>query len=287
MPATAGLARRIVRSGAQRFLLWFLLIAAFVFCYLPTLIWLNEKYGLQDSYYSHGYLIPFITGYLIYRKRAELEKIERSSSRSGLWVIVGALLIHVLGVTGDVNFVSAFSVVLYLVGISLFLLGREFTRAIRFPLLFLCFMCPLPTAIIDVVAIPLKSTATGIATVIIDRMGVPHLRDGFIIHFAHSSFVVGTPCNGLRSLISFLALGLLFLYCADTASWKKGLFLAFIPPMAVFLNGVRIAVLLLIAYRFGAQAASTESYLHDASGMAVFLVGLAIMGLFLRRIHEA
>jgi exosortase/archaeosortase family protein len=78
----------------------------------------------------------------------------------------------------------------------------------------------------------------------------------------------------------------LFLYFADTASWKKGLFLAIIPPLAICLNGVRIAVLLLIAYRYGSQAASTESYLHDASGMGVFLLGLVILGLLLRRFHE-
>jgi len=116
------------------------LILSFILCYYPTFLWLHYKYSLEESYFSHGYLIPFVSAYLIYAMRNELARIPRSSSPAGLAVIVLALVIHILGVLGDINFVSGFSMVLYLTGCSLYLLGGQFTKKIAFPLFFV--NCP-------------------------------------------------------------------------------------------------------------------------------------------------
>ena len=197
-----------------------------------------------------------------------------------------ALVFHILGVLGDVNFISGFSMVVYLAGCSLFLLGRPFTKKIAFPLFFLIFMCPIPDAIIDIVALPLKSMATTLSLYIIDILNIPYIREGFRIHFADTTFIVGTPCNGMRSLISFFALGFLFIYFIRTVWWKKGLLLLIIPPLSILLNGIRIALLLFIAHRYGQEAVSPESYLHDGSGLLVFVIGLGIMLFFLKYINE-
>jgi len=117
-------------------------------------------------------------------------------------------------------------------------------------------------------------------------LNIPYIREGFRIHFAESTYIVGTPCNGMRSLISFFALGFLFIYFVRTVWWKKGLLLLIIPPLSILLNGIRIALLLFIAQRYGQEAASPESYLHDGSGLLVFIVGLGAMILFVRYINE-
>ncbi len=90
----------------------------------------------------------------------------------------------------------------------------------------------------------------------------------------------------MRSLISFTALGALMLYLFRTSLWKKIMFLALIPPLALLLNGVRVFLLLWIAHRFGQEAASPESYLHDGSGMLVFIIGFLAMVLLMRKINE-
>ena len=267
-------------------LLWLLLVISFVACFHPTFSWLHHKYSSSESYFSHGYLIPFVSAYLIYQVKDELRQIALSSSLLGLWVIILALAIHILGVLGDVNFISGFSLVLYLAGCSLYLLGRPFTKGIAFPLFFLLFMCPIPDAAINIVGLPLKSMATTLSLYIIDILNIPYIREGFRIHFAESTYIVGTPCNGMRSLISFFALGFLFIYFVRTVWWKKGLLLLIIPPLSILLNGIRIALLLFIAQRYGQEAASPESYLHDGSGLLVFIVGLGAMILFVRYINE-
>lgn len=265
---------------------WGLLILSFIACYFPTFQWLNNKYLIPDSYYSHGYLIPFISAYLIYQKRSLLMTIPLSSSSIGLAVIIFSLMLHIVGVLGDVNFVSSFAMLIYATGCVLFLLGSAFARAIAFPLFYLVFMCPLPTNLIDTVALPSKSMATSFALTIIDLLGIPYVREGFRIIFSHSTFVVGTPCNGMRSLISFLALGVLLLSFIRMKWWKIGLFLACIPVISIALNGIRIALLLIIAHFFGQEAAAPESYLHDSSGLLVFIIGLALMIIFTRWMNE-
>lgn len=264
---------------------WGLVVLAFVACYYPTFLWLNYKFQQAESYYSHGYLIPFVSLFLVYQKRHVLKTIAHSYNSLGLLLIVLALLSHLFGVLGDVNFVSAFSMVLYLAGCSLYLLGSGYTRAIAFPLFFLIFMCPLPSNFIDIVALPFKSLATSLALFLINLVGIPYSREGFMVHLTTSTFVVGTPCNGMRSLISFLSLGCLLVYLIRTDWWKRILFLAVILPISILLNGLRIAMLLYIANRYGQKAASPESYLHDVSGMFVFVIGLIVLMLLYRWIY--
>jgi len=262
------------------------LSVSFVLCYFNTFLWLNHKYQGAQSYYSHGYLIPFVSAYLMYRLKDRLSSIPLSSAPAGLFVIALALAVHVFGALGDVNFVSSFSLVIYLMGCSLFFLGKDITKVIAFPLFFLFFMCPIPDDYLDVVALPLKSAATAFSLYIIDLLGIPYIREGFKLHLPDAIFIVGTPCNGLRSLISLSAIGILFVYLIRSSWWKKLVFLCLIPPVSVVLNGLRIAVLLLIAHTFGQDAASPESFLHDGSGMAVFIIGLLVLIVVGRRISE-
>jgi exosortase len=276
-----------IRPGGRNFILWGIMGISFILCYFPTFLWLNHKFLSQDSYYSHGYLIPFVTAYLIYLKRNDLKKIQTASSAAGLWLIISALLIHILGEVAIVNFVSSFSMVLYIAGICLYLKGKEITKKTALPILFLIFMCPLPEGFINIIALPIKSISTTVALKLVALAGIPYMREGFIIHFATSTFIVGTPCNGMRSLISFLALGFLFLYFIRPSWWKSLLFLLLIPVISIALNGLRIAILLFIAYRYGQQAASPESYLHDGSGIFVFIIGIVLLLMISRKIENA
>jgi exosortase len=275
-----------LKQNRNYLMLWGFVALGFAVCYFSTFRWLIYKYEGFDSYYSHGYLIPFVSIYLIYLKRKEISQVDVSSTPAGLCLIVFALAVHVFGVLGNIHFISGFSMVLYIIGCSLYLKGQQITRMILLPLFFLVFMCPIPEAYINIIAIPFKSLATSIALQFLDILNIPYTREGFLIHLPSSSFLVGTPCNGMRSLIAFTALGVLMLYLFRTSLWKKVIFLAVIPPLALLLNGIRIFLLLWIANRYGQEAASPESYLHDGSGMLVFIIGFIAMVLLVKRINE-
>jgi exosortase len=266
----------------QIYLIYVLILGAFIACYYQTFWWLHYKYSQQDSYYSHGYLIPLITAFLIYTKRDILRTIKPSTDIIGLIILIFALLLHIFATMGDVNFLSGFAMFFYIIGSSLYLFGRKISKEIAFPLVFLIFMFPIPSNFLNVVGLPSKSLATTTGLKIIDIMNIPYFREGFKINLEHTSLVVGTPCNGMKSIISFLALGLLFLYFTNIKVWMRFVIMVFIFPLAFFLNGARIAALIYIANNYGIEKASPESYLHTLSGMAVFIIGLVALVLFIR-----
>ena len=257
-------------------------IASFIVCYYQTFLWLHYKYSQQDSYYSHGYLIPFVSAALIYLGKGKLGTLEKASDSIGLGLIIFALLIHMVGTIGDINFFSGFSMFFYILGASLYLLGREVTRHIAFPIAFLLFMFPIPDAFINYLGLPTKYVATAVGMKIIDLIGIPYFQEGFRIALPNTSLVVGTPCNGMKSLISFAALGVLFVHFADLKVWKGLIILGAIYPMAVLLNGLRIAILVYIAANYGIEKASAESYLHDLSGLVVFVLGFFAILVFVK-----
>jgi len=257
-------------------------IGSFIICYYQTFLWLHYKYSQQDSYYSHGYLIPFVSAVIIYLGKGKLAEVEKTIDSIGLGLIVFALVSHIVGTIADINFFSGFSMFFYILGASLYLLGREATKHIAFPIAFLLFMFPIPDAVLNYLGLPTKYLATAFGLKIIDLIGIPTLQEGFRITLTNTSLVVGTPCNGMKSLISFAALGVLFVHFADLKVWKGLIILGCIYPMAVLLNGLRIAILVYIAANYGMEKASAESYLHDLSGMVVFVLGFLALLVFVR-----
>jgi exosortase len=259
-----------------------LVIVAFCVCYQHTFFWLHYRYSAAESYYSHGYIVPLVSLYLAYLERQKLSAAEIGSCPGGILVIIMALFLHVLATMADINFLSGFSMYFYVVGACLFFFGAKIVRIVMFPLGFLLFMFPIPDLVIDFLGLPTKSIASSIGLSMIDVFGIPYYREGFRIELADCTFVVGTPCNGMKSLISFAALGCVASHMMGTSLLKRIILLVLIYPLAIVLNGVRIAVLVLIAYRFGIENAAPESPLHDLSGLAVFFVGMLVLFALIR-----
>ena len=255
----------------------FLLASLLLFCitYWKTFIWIWERSSAPDSYYSHAFLIPFVSGYLIWRQRSTLLQDKPESSGLGLVLIMLALGLHLLSVLLDVYFASGFSILILIFGLSLYLLGRPITRRLLFSIGFLVFMFPLPTAALDSIGMPMKLFATSCGARMIDLFGIPVVREGFQLHFTSASLLIGNPCSGLRSLIALLALGSLFAYLVDRpVSRRIGILVATI-PIAIFCNIMRVIALSLVANSFGSEVAT--GLFHDLSGFLAFALALVML----------
>jgi len=100
------------------------IIAATIYllAYVPTLIWMWDRWWARDSYYSHGILIPFVTGFLIWQKREDLASIKKIGSVWGMPLIVTGMIMHIFGSLMRVYFISGFSMLFVLIGLILFFL---------------------------------------------------------------------------------------------------------------------------------------------------------------------
>jgi len=246
--------------------------------YLPVFIWMLGRWGAKDSYYSHGYLVPFISAFLIWLKREKLGKMEINPSARAGWVLLSSgIAIHLISAVLRVYFSSGFSLILVLSGIVLLFLGKEFLKNILFPILFLVFMMPLPLVAIANISFKLKIFAAQISTIVINWMGVAAAREGSIIKTAHSYVVVEDPCSGIRSLIALIALGALMAYFSRLSMPKRIILFLSAIPIAVFSNVIRIVALSLVSDMYGAKLAGGT--FHTVMGLLVFV--FSFLGLLL------
>lgn len=247
------------------------------FLYKATLVWMFNRYTGADSYYSHGFLVPLISLYILFNQKARLAKTNQRSSITGLFIILFALLVHILGTTLYIFSISGFSIFLLIIGLSLFLFGTENTKIMWFPLLFLIFMFPLPEAVINLVSFPLKMMAAKAGVWTVSSLGIPVYSEGFSLYIPAGHLLVGNPCSGLRSLIAFLALGSIFAYITPIANARKWLLFFLTVPIALFSNFVRVPLLILASHYWGLEAAAPDTFVHTGSGLLVFTIGFLLL----------
>jgi len=175
-----------------------------------------------------------------------------------------------------VNFASAFALIGVLIGLVLVLWGAAALRQMWFPLVLLVFMVPLPEVTIAQVTFELKVWASRLGVLLANALGVIVERRGNQVFLeGDKTLVIANVCNGLRTLISLLAFGALYVYvCRLRGGWRIGLFVMSI-PVAVFSNAVRVVSLIVVADVWDTETA-TGSF-HDTSGVLIFVLAFLLM----------
>ena len=264
----------ILEGQYSKFVNGVILTAGFFLLYHHTAAHLISDWS-NDPNFSHGFLIPFVTGYMIWYKKNELALLQNEPSNLGLVVMAMGMGLHIVGNIGAELFIMRFSMLVTLFGIALYLFGWEITKAVSVPLIYLILMIPLPAIIWNKIAFPLQLLAARFSSEMIYLIGIPVLREGNILHLANTSLEVVDACSGLRSLTSLIALSGAFAYIAPLSRLSKwSLFFSAI-PIAVAVNVIRLTVTAMMATYIGADAA--QGFLHDMSGLLVFVVALALV----------
>jgi exosortase len=247
--------------------------------YIPTFIWMYDRWVAHDTYYSHGFLVPFISIFLVWLKRESLSKIEIKPANLGWLFFLFGILAHALSANKLVRvyFTSGFSLIVVLIGLTLLFFGKKILRQVLFPILFLVFMVPAPLVALSDTSFRLKIFAAQASTKIINLLGVPAIREGSIIRTIHSQMIVEDPCSGIRSLIALIALGSLMAYFSNISRTKKIIVFFSSIPIAVVSNIIRIVALSLASEMYGAKFAM--GWFHNTMGILVFV--FAFFGLSL------
>ena len=236
--------------------------------YGPTLVLLGRQWW-DDSNYTHGFLVPLFSGYLVWRQRARLVALAPRGSALGLPVLLAGIAALLLGDVAAELFLMRASLIVVLAGLVLFHLGCAVFRVVLFPLAFLLFMVPLPAILFYAITFPLQSLAAQQAAWALDLLGVPVILDGNVIHLSQLTLGVTEACSGIRSLISLLGGAVAWAYLALPAGWMMVLFVASTVPITILANAGRVISTGLIGQWFGVEYAS--GFFHTFSGWAVFV----------------
>ncbi len=237
-------------------------------------VWLVEK-GWRNEYYGHGFLIPLVSAYLIYRRWDELKALPGGGYARGLPLLVTGLALHAVAVKLDVNFPQGLALVAVLGGLVVWLYGWPVGKAAAFPLAYLLFAVPMGRFLVDQLAQPMQLLSARVAGGAASFMGMPAVVDGTAIDLPDYRFEVAIACSGLKSAIALAALGALFAYFVTGPLWKRWLLFGLSIPAALVANSFRIWLTLVLSRSLGAGAA--EGFFHTFSGLVVFLVALGAL----------
>ena len=248
---------------------------------MVLLYWAVVPLMVQDWYvdenYSHGFLIPAVTAYILWNRRQDITGAARNMRPSviGFLVCVVSLAAFVVGRAGAELFLQRSSLVLLLMGSVLWICGRPVFRVTWGPLAFLFFMVPLPYLVYDSIAFPLKLVAARFATDSLFYLNVPVFREGNVIHLANQTLEVADACSGIRSLVSLVALGVVYAYFTESISWKRVIIVFSTIPIAIAANAFRVTGTGLLTHYVSPKAA--EGFFHTFSGWLVFVVAFVLL----------
>jgi exosortase D (VPLPA-CTERM-specific) len=272
---TADNNRLVVWKESRLIWLTFACLAGLLgFIYYEGLSELVRIWGIREEY-SHGYLIPFITLFLIWQRKDLLERISFNGSWAGLVLVVLGLALFMLGNLSTLFLIVQYSFLVVILGLGLSYCGLRGFKIIAVPLLFLAFMIPLPSFFLTEISTRLQFISSEIGVWVIRLFGISVYLEGNVIDLGSMKLQVVEACSGLRYLFPLMTLGFIAAYFFKTAFWKRAFVFLSTIPLTVLMNSFRIGMIGVMVEYWGKDMA--EGFLHDFEGWAVFMACTAVL----------
>jgi exosortase D (VPLPA-CTERM-specific) len=282
---------------------------ALAFLYAIVLVKLGRDWWTDENY-SHGLLVPFVIGYIIWLEFGNLRKIPQNpSARLGFTTILFSLVMLLAGSLGAELFTQRVSFALILAGIVIYFFGARILQKLVVPFGLLLLAIPIPQIIFNKIAFPLQIWASQAAVWGIRLFNIPPVRKGNVIELLPKgatqivALEVVEACSGIRSLMTLVTLGLVlafftrerrenitdgwFDFIRDFNFWRTIALMLSAVPIAILTNAARVTATGVLTYYYGKQF--TEGFWHELSGWLVFLAALLFLMLVnfvLRKFHH-
>ena len=279
---TTGFAPQPLRSYAFRALVCLLLLTS----YLPVFSLYAKQHwstaNLQGAY-AHAPLAILLIAFLVWRQRGKLlEPVRDSLSPGGLLLLTVGVILKIYGDIQGYVVLQGMSLIPVLLGLLVLFHNENAIRALRFPILFLIFVIPLPGAAIDALTLPLVNVTTGLVAGILPMLNIDVVKTGQVLTVnAHGltalhEIIMAPECSGIRSLVSLLALSSFFTNLQGQGFGHSAALMLLTIPLVILGNSIRVVLTVLMIVHVSPDTA--ENFFHWSSGVLVFAVTL--LGLF-------
>ena len=242
--------------------------------YTPILSAMSQDWS-QDPNYSHGFLVPPLALYFLWQRKERVMALHPHPSWWGLVALCGGMGLLLLGTFGAELFTMRFSFVVTVASIVLLHAGWAYVRAMRFPLIFLLLMIPLPAIVYNAIAFPLQLVAAEFAAEVLRVLQVPVYREGNLISLAFTTLEVTEACSGIRSLLSLITLAMAFAEFTQPTMLRKIIVILSAVPITVVANAARVSGTGILANYVSVRMA--EGFFHTFSGWLVFMVAFVLL----------
>jgi exosortase D (VPLPA-CTERM-specific) len=265
-----------VRAGIL--ILIALVVATVVFG--DALLELVKRWSAQEEY-SHGFLIPVVSAWLLWKRRDALIASFGRPSWAGPAILFLALAIHIIGEYSSIFILSHFAFILFLFGLALAAGGISLFKMTFVPIVFLIFAIPVPYFIEATLTLQLQLISSRLGVDVIQLFQIPVYLDGNIIDLGNYKLAVVEACSGLRYLFPLLSLSFLAAYLFQGSFWQRALIFLSGIPITIGMNGFRIGMVGVTVNYWGPQMA--DGVLHLFEGWIIFIAcaGILIAEMFI------
>ena len=255
------------------------------------------KGALTDESTFHILAIPFIFGYLLFRKRkmfnATLQPSQTTkvgfqkyfSLLSGITLCAIAVLTYWYGsYTFTPLEIHMLTLPLLVSGLTLILFNTATLRQLIFPIAFLVFLTPPPSEILFGIGSTLASLSASASNMLGNIFGLHSSLSvnniGPVITLIRPDqtslvFTVDVACSGIYSLIGFTIFAFFIAYIMRGKLWKKLTIAILGIPLIMALNVIRITTILAIGYNFG-QTLALDVF-HAVGATVLMFIGTLIL----------
>lgn len=264
----------------QKNFLWMqfsIMILLLVFSYWEPIQNMAEQWIHNDDF-SHGLLIIPISVFLVWEKRKLLTLDRMGTDWRALPLLFAAIAIYAIGELGAELFTVRMSLIIFFIGALWLLFGLHLIKTLRFPLIFLFLMLPLPGLVYRNLTFPLQIISSKWSVAFLNMIGVLAYREGNVIDLGFSQLQVVEACNGLRFILPLFTIGVLFAFWKKKSLWKRISLISITIPIAILANIFRISGTGVLSNYFGKDAA--EGFFHSFSGWVVFMASFLIFFAF-------
>ena len=261
-----------------------------IILYGSLFLWLFNEW-MNNPYYSHGLLIPFICFFLLFLKKDNIKKslspkeTVRSTSEKNsffaddqtkaLLFLSAGIFLYFIGFFQAFAFLMMCSFLLVIMGIILYFSNTVLLSLVWFPIIYFIFAIPLPFVFLSQISLQLQSIALIGSSSLLQLFGFTVKTVGSEIYLEHLQFYIGLPCSGIYSLIALIALTTLFISFLGGKKTKKVLLLLFSIPLAIIVNLIRVLLIMLIAYYLDLNVAM--NFFHDFSSPFLFILSFLLL----------
>lgn len=260
-----------------------ILLGLFVWLFFINLLGLISVYA-RDASWSHGFVVPFLSGMIVYLNADKLRGLTIRRSWMGLVILVYGVSTNVMyQITGQ-SHMSNLSMLVVLFGAVLFVLGWDYLRTLWLPIAFLLFMIPPPSTLYVKLTTPMQNIAAYLGVHLLPLFGVQAVLAGTTLKVRGGAggtwdpLVVAEACSGIRMLVAFGALAVVLAYTTPRPMWQKAFLAISAAPVAIFCNSLRVTLTGVMDVYLGAKYAHGSS--HEMLGFLMLIpAGLMQIGL--------
>jgi exosortase len=259
------------------------LLAAFAGLFFRWFKIQNLISSTQMEDWGHAYFIPLISGYMVWKHRAEIAAIPARVFWPGLAPFLLGIMCYFWGVVGVKNHMfQGFSIILTVMGLALLMLGPAMARYLFLPIAFLVFSVTVSERIMIELTFPLQLAASQGGYFVLSLVGAAAGFSvdvkGNLLEIIDSAGVahplnIAAACSGMRMVVAFFALAGATALLGTKLWWQRVALMLLAAPVALIINTVRVSVLGLLSL-WDSDLASGEA--HTAIGTFLLVPGLML-----------